>query len=91
VNSSDIVGYTYRTENYTPAGVVEALIASRDASPAARDMGVEEVLDQIAEANAIDRHDESSFDTEEFPKVIFLDQVGEDETFVDADGTHVEI
>ena len=49
------------------------MIAAGDASPAARDMPVEDVLDQCAEAMAIDRSDETSFDSNEFPKAVFLD------------------
>jgi hypothetical protein len=36
-------------------------------------MDVEAVLDQCAEAMAIERSDESSFDSGEFPKPVFLD------------------
>lgn len=75
MNAADIAGYTYRTENYTPADLIEAMIAAGEASPAARDMNVEAALDQIAEANGIDRYDENTFDSEDFPKVIFWDQV----------------
>jgi len=41
-------------------------------------MRTENALDQIAEANAIDRYDESTYDSGEFPKVIFADSVEED-------------
>ena len=85
-----IVGYTYKAENYTPCGVIEAMIANREASPAARDMSVEDALDQIAEANCIDRTDESSFDSGEFPKVIFASDVEDGERFIDSDGEYVD-
>jgi hypothetical protein len=75
VSTADIAGYTYNTENYTPTNLIEVLIAAGEASPAARDMAVEDVLDQIAGANAVDRYDERSFDSSEFPKVIFWSQV----------------
>lgn len=67
----DIVAYQYRAHIYTPAEIVDALIADGLASPAARDMDVEDALDQIAGANAIDRMDEYSFDSDDFPKVVF--------------------
>ena len=73
------VGYTYRAETLCPTDVVEALIASGLAAPAARDMNEEEALDQIAGANCIDREDESTFDSDEFPKVVFSVQVEDDE------------
>ena len=51
------------------------MIDAGDASPAARDMPTEDVLDQCAGASAIDRDDEHSFDSDEFPKVVFLHQL----------------
>lgn len=66
-----IAAYTYKAEIYCPACLIEQLIAEGEASPAARDMRVEDVLDQIAGANAIDREDEHTFDSDEFPKVVF--------------------
>ena len=66
----DIAAYLYRADLYCPACVIEAMIAHRDASPAARDMPVEAVLDQCAEALALDRADETRFDSSEFPKVV---------------------
>ena len=84
MHSFDIVGYTYRAEQWTPEGVVRQLLAERRAAPAALDMKVEDVLDQIAGAEGIDREDERSFDSDEFPKVIFADQVEDpDELFAD--------
>lgn len=90
MHATDIIGYTYQAEAYTPAGVIEAMIAFGDASPAARDMPVEAALDQIAEANAIDRHDEHTFDSDEFPKVIFASEVGAGDALIDADGSYVD-
>ena len=66
-----ITGYVYRADIYCPTCIIETMVAGGEASPAARDMSVEDALDQIADANAIDRYDEWSFDTDDFPKVIF--------------------
>jgi hypothetical protein len=66
----EIAAYLYRADLHCPACVIEAMIARRDASPAARDMPTEAVFDQCAETLAIDRHDETSFDSSEFPKVV---------------------
>lgn len=65
-----IVGYTYKADNYCPTCVIERMVRDGDASPAACDMRVETVLDQIADANGIDRYDEATFDSGDFPKVI---------------------
>lgn len=75
----EIAAYSYRAEILCPACTIEALIAARDAAPAARDMPAEAVLDQCAGALAVDRDDETTFDSHEFPKVVHLDQVVADE------------
>lgn len=76
---SDVVGYTYKAENYRWPNLVEVLIREGRAAPAARDMAADDVLDQIVEAEAldIDRSDELTFDSDDFPKVIFRDQLTE--------------
>jgi hypothetical protein len=74
-----IAAYLYRADLHCPACVIEAMIASRDASPAARDMPVEAVLDQCAEAMALDRCDETSFDSSEFPKVVLRVDIADGE------------
>jgi hypothetical protein len=91
MHATDIVAYTFQAEQLTPEGLIEIMIARGEASPAARDMRVEDALDQIAAANGIDRYDEHTFDSEEFPKVIFASQLEEGETFRDADGEYVEL
>lgn len=78
VNAADIAGYTYNVENFTPEQLIEAMVSAGELSPAARDMDVEDALDQLAEVYAIDRDDEHSFDSSEFPKIIFVDQLDED-------------
>ncbi|QUE25391.1 hypothetical protein SEA_FIZZLES_97 [Microbacterium phage Fizzles] len=88
-HATDIVGYTYKAENYTPAGIVEVGIREGWLAPAARDMVTEEALDQAQHDFGIDRYDEGTYDSDVFPKVIFDDSVTEDETFVDEYGTHV--
>ena len=80
MKSWDNVAYSYQSETLHPACVIERMIANREASPAARDMDTEEVLDQIAGANAIDRQDEMSFDSGDFPKVVFADGITDGET-----------
>ena len=74
-----IAGYAYRAENYTPARLLCMMLESGELSPAANDMRAEEALDQLAGAMGIDRTDERSFDSSEFPKVIFWSQVTDDD------------
>jgi hypothetical protein len=40
----------------------------------------ETVLDQCADAMAIDRTDETTYDSDEFPKVLYLDATTDDDT-----------
>ena len=75
MHATDIVGYTYRAANWHPACLVAVMVANSDLSLAARNMTTEWALDQHAGANAIDREDESSFDSDDFPKVILSSQV----------------
>lgn len=77
--TGDIVGYTYRAENHLPAHLIEALIAEGRLSPGARGMDADEALDQLAAVEGIDRQDEYSFDSDEFPKVILVGNVTEDD------------
>jgi hypothetical protein len=67
----DIVGYIYRVGVYCPSCLVKVLVDDGTASPGAWDMPTEQVLSQIAGANAIDRDDERTFDSADFPKVLF--------------------
>jgi hypothetical protein len=74
-----VVGYTFNAENLCAGCTIQAMIDGGLAAPAARDMLAEDVLDMVAEANVIDRHDESTFDSSEFPKVIFCHMTAENE------------
>jgi hypothetical protein len=71
----DLVGYTYRAANYCGEHIIPALVAVGDvAAPAAlgnvEQYGLEATLDELADAQAIDRENESSFDSGDFPKVL---------------------
>lgn len=75
MNACTIVGYTYRGAEWHQECMIRTLVDLRELSPAAIDMKPEDVLNQHAAACAIDREDESSFDSDDFPKVIFADDV----------------
>jgi hypothetical protein len=79
--ASDIVGYTYRadyiyrTELYCPGcilAVVNGLTVDHAADTAERD------LDVLAAEHGIDRYDESTFDSGDFPKVVTRDMLRKD-------------
>lgn len=78
-HAGTIAGYTYKAENYRPTHLIELLISAGDAAPGARGMSSEDVLDQIAGERGIDRADEQTFDSNEFPKVVLEADVTEDD------------
>ncbi|MFA5707545.1 hypothetical protein [Mycolicibacterium sp.] len=59
-----MVRYHYKGGSFSPARLVEHLIAAGEAAPGARGMDVEDVIDQIAGANGIDR---ATADSTEIP------------------------
>lgn len=79
-----IIGYTYRAKNYTPSALIIYMVARGELSPAARwDMSPEDALDQLASAYGIERDDEYSFDSDNFPKVIFAGGDADPREFVE--------
>jgi hypothetical protein len=88
-----IVGYTFQADQYCPDHIAEAVRPTIDFElgyPVDADGGeypwdTEWLLDQWAIALEIDRYDEHTFDTDDFPKVIFAGQVEDDEYCGNAD------
>lgn len=72
---TDTIGYTYNADNFTPKALIEFMVHIRELAPAAFDMSPEVALNQLADVYGIDRDNEFSFDSGEFPKVIlkFMD------------------
>ena len=72
-HATDIVGYTYRADLYCPA----CIITQSNCYP---DGGMwiataEQLLSMRASQLNIDRMDETTFDSGEFPKVVFRDML----------------
>jgi hypothetical protein len=93
--SSEIVGYMFRADLYTPLGVIAALPTGENEiydgwglSPLADDQSTESNLDEIAYAFGINRNDEYSFDSSEFPKVVFRYMLEGGEEFQDENGIY---
>lgn len=82
-HATDIVGYTYKASVYCPSDIIAAVEASGDYEgwelAAGVVMSPEANLSEIAAAFGIERMDESTFDSDDFPKVIFSSQVEEPE------------
>jgi hypothetical protein len=86
VHAADIVGYTYSADIYCPDCIVAALPTGDGEvfdgwklADGVR-MSVEDNLNEIAGAFGINRDDESSFDSGDFPKVIFASMAEDAET-----------
>lgn len=69
MNSTDIIAYQFNADLYHPACMVMVFLGTA----AARDEDAERVLSHHAHTMGIDRSDESTFDSEWFPKVVFAD------------------
>lgn len=86
-----IVGYTFQAENYCPGCIVDQLPTGPGqpydgwALAPGVSMPVEANLNEIAYAFGIDRGDETTFDSGDFPKVIFSSQL-EDTEYCEACG-----
>lgn len=86
VHATDIIGYTFQADIYCPECIASALptgdgeafdgwkLADGVRKPA------EDNLSEIAAAFGINRDDESSYDSDEFPKVIFASMAEDAET-----------
>lgn len=85
----DLVGYSYRAENYCEEHILNAMIGDFPVNfYKKKSATVERTLNLLAECDPceIDREHEHSFDSEDFPKVLFRDgctevrDFGDDET-----------
>lgn len=80
-----IVGSGFQADNLCPPCTIRALPTGEGQAFDGREdmstppMSAEENLTGIAQAFGIDRDNESSFDSGDFPKVIFSTQVEDDE------------
>lgn len=76
-----IVGYTWQAELFCPACLRRKFLG---ALPTSQSMGkwetdVEELLNEFATERGVDRSDEHSFDGDDFPKVVTIQQVDLDQ------------
>ena len=78
----DIVGYTFQAETYCPGCIIAQLSTGSGqtydgwALTPGVSMPVEANLTEIAYAFGIDRDDEKTFDSDDFPKVILSSEIG---------------
>lgn len=77
LHATDIVAYTYRAETLCPSCVMAAEQANAQTFQASTHTDAELFLAEAAEHLGVDRMDERSFDSDEFPKVVFASQIEE--------------
>jgi hypothetical protein len=77
-----IVGYTYRAANYCDDYycIVSKVLKDRGLEGHGLSFLTEEALHRLAVSEGIDRYDERTYDSDDFPKIIVSDQIEEDET-----------
>lgn len=80
----DVAGYMYRGDLYCPDHIVDTYRRDRrsgghqlDSIAAPGTVDTETWLDERAAMRGINRYDETTFDSGQFPKIIFDDQVEE--------------
>lgn len=76
MRSDTVVAYTFRADIYCPTCIVVVMIAD-GADPEMGESGSELALDVWAANENLDRYDERTFDSGDFPKVVFADQVND--------------
>lgn len=81
MHATDIVAYTYRADIYCPVCMVRSAIDTlNDGEPCGwGQLDPEHCLTELASKLGIDREDERSFDSDDFPKVVFGSQIEENE------------
>jgi hypothetical protein len=94
----DVVGYTFRADVICPDCIVEAVAKAEADNPLVFNPAEDTALRVPAGLTAgqglailayrlgVDRTAEHTFDSDNFPKVVFRDQVGEAEGFLDTCG-----
>ena len=72
----EVIGYTYRADIYCPTDSVRKAYADNGwVPPTTIYLGHEHNLDVLAQGLGIDRYAEETFDSGDFPKVVFTDQI----------------
>lgn len=86
--SFDIVGYTFNGNNYCPEDMklIALTVLVGDNQSIAPETTTEDVLKEWSTRLGIDPTNEHSYDSSQFPKVIFRDQL-DDEEISDVCGT----
>lgn len=77
MHSHTVVGYIYRADIYCDHCV--GVMFKKEHGPSIFD-GTDAILRARAAERNIDHYDESTYDSDDFPKVIFADHASDDDT-----------
>ena len=81
MNSFTILAYDYRAARFCPDCIISHLMQNPDyegwSLGEGLQMSTEQNLTEIAWAFGIDRQDEDTFDSNDFPKVVFADHLND--------------
>ena len=69
----DLVAYSYYADLYGPCCILRAFHGGPTGEPPVAGMSIEQHLDLLARLRGVDRSDERSFDSGDFPKFVFRD------------------
>lgn len=84
MHATDICAYTFNADTYCPDCIVTVLPTGHGQAydgwalaPGADPMSTEDNLTEIALAFGINRDDEHTFDSDDFPKIVFCSDIQE--------------
>jgi hypothetical protein len=73
MNGSDITGYLFRGETFCPTCIHDLFVPFDWAGGSQH--STEEILDRVATEQGVNRHNEKSFGSRQFPQALYLDDV----------------
>lgn len=79
MHSYDVVGYVFQADILCPDCAVRQTARSLSVESPDDYLDIPEDWAELAEVAGVDRFDESSYDSDTFPKIVFREQVEDDE------------
>ncbi len=73
MNGTDPIGYLFRGETFCPVCIHDLFVPYEFASDPR--LSTEEILDRVARDRGINRHDEKTVGTRQFPQALYIDDV----------------
>jgi len=78
MHSTDVAAYTYHADIYCPRCIAQMFTDASDLLDVqAQWMSTEDILEHVAKLRGIDYSDSYSYDSDHFPKILFVDNVND--------------